>query len=365
VLVWLAWIGVTAGLFGLAQWLHGGVWPLGATFTRWDGAWYYSVVQYGYGAGRLHGQSNVAFFPLYPILVTGVQRLLFVPGITAAVGVSVVSMGAALVVFYDMVRRRYHESVARWATLLLAFNPFGLFFGFIYTESLYLLLSVAVFWLLERRAWWWAAVVAGLASASRPQGAILALIVVAQWLWSTHRRWWPLDWQGAIPVLKAAGLGLTGISGLVLFAAFLQLHNHDALAFAHVQVYWGRTGVSNLWPAWQAFVATTLHHTINHHILFSDVVWYVAIAVGIAGAGLLLWQREYWFAAYVVLGLVVPLASGSIEGMDRYVMVLFPIYIAVARALQNWERRLAVVASGLVFSLFWLIYLDPRQLFFG
>ncbi len=364
--VWLVWILVTAGLFGLAQWVHGGIWSPAAEFTRWDGAWYLSVVQYGYAGGSIHGQTNIAFFPLYPLLVSVLQHGLFIPMVAAAVSVSVMCFGGALLLFYDLVRRQYDEHTAQWATLLLAFNPFGLFFAFAYTESLYLLLSVAVFWLLARRGFWWAAVVAGIAAGSRPQGVILALFVVAGWLWQNRAALRRPARRMTSVALQAVALGLVSTGGLALFAAYLQVHNHDALAFVHVQVYWGRVGVSNLWPALWGFAEGVRHHTIPHPILFSDVVWYGAIVAGVAGGALLVWQREYWYAAYVLLGLAIPLASGSIEGMDRYVMVLFPLYVAVARALQlRWERRLALMASVCTFAVFWLIYLDPRQLFFG
>lgn len=356
---------MSAGLLALAQWLHGGVWPLGATFTRWDGAWYYSIVQDGYGTGSLHGQVNVAFFPLYPLLVTGVQALFRLPGWVAGVSVSVAAFVAALVLLYNLVARCWGNVVARWSVLLLAFNPFGLFFVFIYTESLYLLLSVAVFWALERRRWWTAAMAAGLASATRPQGLLLGLVVVTWWGWQTREAWRQsfaskLGW-----LMQGISLALVSAAGLLAFAAYLQGHNGDALAFAHVQVYWGRVGVTNLWPSLHEFIRGTLHHTINHAILFSDTVWYGSIVAGLIGGGLLVWQREYWYAAYVFLGVTAPLTSGGIEGMDRYGMVLFPIYIAVAGWLGRAGRVLAVTASGLAFALFWLIYLDPRQLFFG
>jgi hypothetical protein len=363
----MVWILITAGLFGVAQVLHGRVWPLDAMFSRWDGGWYLSVLRYGYKGGQIYEQTNVAFFPLYPLIAKAVWHGFAIQKmVTAAVSVSVVCFGGALVLFYDLVRRRYSSSIARWATVLLGFNPFGLFFGLVYTESLYLLLSVGVFWLTERRWFWWAAAAAGVATASRPQGVILALMVVARWLWLKRLELSRAGWRTVRVALQALAMGLVGVSGLVVFGVYLQLHNHDALAFAHVQVYWGRIGMSNLWPALWGFAEGVRHHTIASSILFSDLIWYASIAAGLAGGLLLLRQREYWYAAYVALGVFVPLSSGSIEGMDRYVMVLFPIYIAVVVALhEGWERRLAVLASGLAFVAAWLIYLDPRQLFFG
>jgi Gpi18-like mannosyltransferase len=360
----VVWLLVTAALFGLAQWLHGGAWPPAGQFARWDGAWYLSVATDGYAAGAIHGQANVAFFPLYPLLVAGVRWLFLVPAWVAGVVVSVASFGAGLVVLYNLARRRYGERTARWATLLAAFNPFALFFGLVYTESLYWLLSVTVFWFIQQRRWWPAAAAAGMVAATRPVGAVLAVMVLAAWSWD-RRRAWGQPSQRLKLTATAAGLVILSLSGLLIFAAYLQINNHDALAFAHVQKYWGRTSFADLFPFTQAFVLGVIHRNIDHRILFSDLVWYAATLAGVAGTALLVKQREYLYASYVALGLLVPLSSGSLEGMDRYVMVMFPIYFALANWLHARAMVLRVAAGGLAFALFWLIYLDPRQLFFG
>ncbi len=364
-MVWCVWIAATAVLFGLAQHWFGAVWPLEHTFQRWDGGWYETIANQGYTLGAAHKQTNVVFFPLYPVIVALVRRVVPASTLAAGVGVSLASFGGALVLFYDLVRRRYDASAARWATVLLAFNPFGLFFGLAYTESLFLLLSVAVFWLLARRMWWSAAVIASLAGATRPVGISLGLIVVAQWLWAHRQDPAGHRWQ---TVLTAAGLGIVSLGGLAAFMAFLQAYNHDSLAFAHVQRYWGRLGpphlVSELRASWHQYLFNLRHHIWVLTRLNAFVVWYAATLAGVAGVWLLVRQREYWFALYVGLGVAVPLASGTVGSMDRYVMVLFPLYIAAARALNGWARRLVTSASIAMWAGFWLLYLGQRM-FFG
>ncbi len=43
------------------------------TFAAWDSGWYWTIARHGYryNAG---GQSSIAFFPLYPLLMRGLAR---------------------------------------------------------------------------------------------------------------------------------------------------------------------------------------------------------------------------------------------------------------------------------------------------
>ena len=64
------------GLLVLAPWAaRRGVGVLHLLATRSDAEWYLGIARHGYDAGQ--GQSNLAFFPLYPGLVAGVGRELF------------------------------------------------------------------------------------------------------------------------------------------------------------------------------------------------------------------------------------------------------------------------------------------------
>ena len=358
-------MGLSTAVLLAGQVLFNAQWSFFRLFIRWDAGWYGSVAEFGYRPGGIYEQTNVAFFPLYPLLVRAVFRLTHMSLVAAGLTVSLVCFTVALVVFYDLVARRYGEAVARMSTLLLAFNPFGLFFGLMYTESLFLLLSVLTFWLIDRRWWWWAAVAAAAGSATRSVGVALAAIVVASWmvehrdlvLAKAKRRWLGYG-------LTVLGLGAISVSGLLLFSLYLWQHNHDFLGYVHAVRYWGRTGVSNLWPQLHGAVHELLHHP-PYAVVFEYLVWYGSLGAGLVGLGLLLWQRDWWLAIFVAMGLAAPLLSGTVGSINRYTMVLFPLYIGFTRALKERERILAVVASGLLFVGFWLIYVSPRQLFFG
>src|SRR5262249_48772624 len=101
--------------------------------------------------------------------------------------------------------------LARLALLLLALNPYAVFFSMGYTESLFLLLSIAVFMALGDGRWLLASLLAALAVLTRITGMLLLLPMSfaaaqsLQWRWPGWRRAWrPLT---ALAMPMAAQIG--------------------------------------------------------------------------------------------------------------------------------------------------------------
>jgi hypothetical protein len=75
------------GLLVLARWAHvkgHGVWPTLA--TSWDSVWCLGIADHGYAdeLGTHVNHNNLAFFPLYPVLIKAVAAV--TPGSRATVG---------------------------------------------------------------------------------------------------------------------------------------------------------------------------------------------------------------------------------------------------------------------------------------
>ena len=172
--------GVTGG-FG---WL-GDV--LAAPAARWDAAWYLVIARYGYRPDLgVYTSSRTAFFPLYPL---GLRTIAWfgVPQVLAGV---LLSVGAFTLALYGIHRLTTLElargawpslagdrvaEAARLAVLLTAFAPMAFFFSAVYSESLYLALSVGLFWSARHGRWMWVGVLGALAGATRSTGLVLIL----------------------------------------------------------------------------------------------------------------------------------------------------------------------------------------------
>lgn len=326
--------------------------------VSWDGQWYTSIIRNGYQAAPILSQANVAFFPLYPMLV-GALHALGIPLLVAGVGLSLSAFLAYLVVLYRLVTRLASEALARWAVVLQVCVPFSFFFTMVYTESFFLLLCALFFYLLYRRQPYWAAVIAGLASGTRVTGLLLGVVLIT-WLISQayrDRSLQPATWA------KAGLLGLISCSGLLAFMLFLNVRTDDPLAFVTVQQYWGRAeGFGFLLVEIKRMVLEVKLASIYGLILIG---WYGMTIVGLVAAAVLLQRRQLYLALFMALTLIIPLASGTATSMNRYVAGALPFAIALAYLSQNWRYRYrwllaaAMVLAGLVFTAVFMLESHP------
>ena len=241
VLVWVAGVGAVAMLgFGPARKvlqhaaLTHGFGSLGdllvAPAARWDAGWYLLIANHGYqpslGAATA---ARGAFFPLYPLLVRALSTLLVAP-VLAGVAVSTLALALAL---YGLHRLTSLETgsrdAARLAVMVSALAPMAFFFSAVYSESLYLALSVGTFWFARKGRWALTGMLGALAAATRPTGVLLLVPALVLYVygprqdrppdalaWRRYRIRRDVLWLALIP----AGMGL--------FAAYLALAGGDA-----------------------------------------------------------------------------------------------------------------------------------------
>ena len=120
---------------------------LAAPAVRWDSIHYLAIAQHGYTS-----ESATVFYPLYPLLV---RAFGFLIGSDAASGVmiSLAALTVALVLLHRLTMLEVGRRAADVTVLLVAFAPLSLFFSAVYTESLFLALSVASIYAARRGRW--------------------------------------------------------------------------------------------------------------------------------------------------------------------------------------------------------------------
>jgi Mannosyltransferase (PIG-V) len=340
----------------------GGFWDmLLSPLARWDAVWYLGIADHGYHGHA--GGAHAAFFPLYPLVVRGVAEL--VGGsrgalLVSAYLVSLAAFAAALYLLYRLAALELGRHAARTALLLLALFPGSLYFGAPYSESLFLLASVAAFYAARTGRWMWAGGAAAAAAATRSAGILLLLPLAA--IYVRERGW--------RPGRDAAWL-LLGPLGLGAFALYLGLAHGDALAFLDVQHAWYRHFAGPLGGAWNGLVAGVdgarqLLSGSRRPVYFQEaggdpfrvasmnlmlLVFLVFALVGSWGV----WRRlpfpyALWTGVALLLPLSFPVGPQPLMSLPRFLSVLFPLFMWLA--LECEERRarewmVAVFALGL------------------
>src|SRR5213593_2639747 len=139
-------------------------------WARWDSVWFLRIAEHGYGAAS--GVAS-AFYPLYPLTLAGLGRVLGGHYVLAGILVSLAATLASFMLLYRLAEDRLGAEGARRAVLYLAVFPMSLFLQAVYSESLFLALALAAFVLGERRRWLGAGVATGLAVLTRVAGVAL------------------------------------------------------------------------------------------------------------------------------------------------------------------------------------------------
>jgi hypothetical protein len=318
-------------------------------WAKWDSQWYVQVARGGYLYQPLQ-QSNVAFFPLFPLLMRLAAPL---AGGNLVLAGFLVSNGAFLLALVFLYRLAEFEvrgfagatpldarGASRRTLWYLALFPTAFFFSAVYTESLFLLLSVAAIYCARRR-WWVAAAAAGLlAAATRNLGVLLWALVLWEWMraqgWRLvriHRRdnWWAL-WAGIKRNwLEVVIVGVIPL-GLLLYAAFLQVNFARPTAFVEVQAAWNRRNIGPVAVVLREINALA-DFTLNRSNL--SRLMNLGALLGALAVVPAVWRRlGEGYAIYVLILLLVP-ASSALQSMIRYALPLFPVFIV----LGWWGRR--------------------------
>lgn len=321
--------------------------------SRWDTGFYVSIVEEGY---RYEGVAlpSVPFFPLLPLAMRALLPLVGDP-VSAGILAANLALLAASILFYRLVEMRWGEAVADRAIWYLLIFPASFFGSAIYSESIFLLTAVAAL-LFARQGRWEAAAVSGfLAGTARFMGIVVAPLLLLEW-WCARRR----APEGAGPpwtgLLAAAAVPL----GTLAYMGYLQRAFGDALAFLRGSAAWGRAPeppvalLGELFAPppggwWAALLGGGFH--LDNWTDFLFVL--VFLAMGVA----LLWNREWPEGAYVLAGALVPLSSGLLMSQRRYMWVLFPAFILLARWGQHaWVDRLVTAVSLILLGYFMALF---------
>jgi hypothetical protein len=346
--------------------------PLENLPARFDAGWYSDIAYGGYYWDRQFGrQRNIAFFPAMPLLMrpVGVALGMRVPGVPrdrrvlralwAGVIVSLAAFALALVYLSRLSDRLGGPDAARAAPLLLAAYPFAVFFSVPYSESIFLLGSVAAFHHFHREEWLRAAGFGLLAGLSRPNGCLLsvplAMLAVAQVAAASRTAWFRPSRAWLRPLgPRLAAAAAPGVA-MLAFTAYLYALTHVPFAWARMHAAWGRTwGTGPLVSGWNLLLEHGLAGAVER-IPFdtantAGAVFAAALIVPVAR---LLGPA---YAAFVLLNLLPPVLAGGALSLGRLTSTLFPIFIALAmlvprRSVAGWAAAFALL-QGFTATLF-------------
>lgn len=313
----------TLAKYNFPQWIKG--------FAQFDGIFYLRIAQDGYS------QFEHAFFPLYPVLINFLTPIFTGNKLITSLFIANASFLAGLFVFRKylllILPAAQHKHIACIILALLLF-PTSFFFGSSYTEGLFFLLVVSVFYFLYKKNYLLVAILAFLASLTRFIGVFLFIPIFISILQTSNFKF---------QIYKKILAILSPFLGLSLYIYYLWSTIGDPFAFFTSQTAFGAGRSTQL-----VLLPQVLYRYLK--ILVSarvDMVYFVAclelITFLFVFTILILQLRDLLHSKnktllglnlFSLTNLLVPTLTGTLGSIPRYglLSLSFFIYIGLLKS---------------------------------
>lgn len=313
-------------------------------WANFDGEHYLSIAIFGYKG------LEQAFFPLYPLLISVLSKpfssdlpALIVNSITAGIIISNIAFLFSLVVLYKLIRIDFSKRIAFFTLSLLAFFPTSFYFGAVYNESLFLLLTTLAFFNARKSNWFLASFFGMLASSTRIFGVFLLPVFLLEAI--LQKRYQGLFWIILIPI------------GLGVYMYYQYISVGDPLAFYHLQDLVGEQRQSNFVLLPQVYYRYLkmlgtfgTYNPINQTIIFELFTGIIFLILPIYGYFKKI-RISYLFYAFIIF--IITTVQGSFSSLPRYCLVFFPSFIALALYLDQLPKlvKMVIMMSSILFLM--------------
>ncbi len=311
-----------------------------SSWANFDGVHYLNIALKGY-------TTEMRFFPLYPLLVKILSWwsdkdtvFFYIAFIT-----SHLLLLLGLFQYYRLIRLDYREKTT-WLTIIcILIFPTSFFFGSIYSESLFLFLVISSLYYARTKNWYLAGLMAAFASATRVVGLILLPVLIIEFMQTKKK-----SFVQGIPILLAP-------LGFIFYSIYCFIMWKNPLLFLHLQgnLQNGRSVNSLVFPLQTIYRYFRMIFTVSP-LQYDWWIVMLEFAVFIWGIVLLflMWKhriRPSYFV-FTILGFSIPILSGTLSGLPRYVLPLFPFFLTIALIKNRWIIFLyAVICLILSFIL--------------
>ncbi len=327
--------------FGYVSLPHSGFFPNShfvSSLANWDGGHYLGIADGGYD--QIY---QYAFFPLYPLLI-GILGNIIHSNLFAGILISIGSAFLGVQLLFQLVSIEYGKKVAEKTVMALLFFPMSFYFLTVYSEGLFLFLTLATFLSIRKKRFFWATIFATLASATRLAGLGIVLALWAQTYFTVgiNRRNWFI---------------LLAPLGFLTYCFYLYQMTGDPFYFVTAESHWQRSvGFPGM-----SFLNTLSDLLTPGFIIKGHFNTLMDFLFTIFGIGFILKAYKSLSLDYTIFGifsLLLPLFSSTLSAIPRYLLVIFPIFILLATAKNRYANLLYQMLSLMLLSIFSVLFIN-------
>lgn len=330
---------------GLPNWLWG--------FGNFDGVHYLRIASLGYSS-----QYTQSFFPLFPLII----KLATYKDLYVIVGliISLIFSLLAIVVLFKLFSLDYSKEVALLSVSIYILFPTSFYLISIYSESLFLFLSVLSIYSLRKQKFVLSGILAALSSSTRVVGIFLSMFILLELILYIRNK----KIQKSELINRLIGLIIAPF-GLLSYMIYLQVKFNDALYFLHALPNFG-TGRSSsdftLLPQvffrYLKIITSIPINSYNFFIAFLELFLTTFFLFFLIYSFKKI-RFSYWLFTFGCF--ILPTLTGTLTSMPRYLLMcflLFPlIYLKFKKFIYLYvfvSMILQILLVGLFIRGYWV-----------
>lgn len=314
-------------------------------WVRWDGPHYIDLAKNWYQKG---GEQSlwIVFYPLYPIMIK-IFNFFVNDFASSAVIVSILFSFSASILLFELTLVDFNKKVSLMSVWFLNIFPTSYFLQASYTESLYLSISLLTVYLFRKKLYFPAGTTGLLSSMTRINGIILIPLLLIE-----------------EKISKKNLLALVSI--LLGLLSYLSINY-----FTFGQFFYFIYPLSSNWHKRFEWPWIGLNNLISSIPNYNNPLFY-AYATEVSAVVLTFFLSIYIFlkirksyAIYTFLNLLLILSTSFVVSTPRYILILFPLFIAFANISKSNKIIFALISLLFLILLifFSVLYTQGRWAF--
>ncbi|MBD3363432.1 hypothetical protein GF362_06975 [Candidatus Dojkabacteria bacterium] len=339
-------------------------WDLIDLHSRWDSFWYLDIAKNGYSLEGSHGMANIVFFPIYPGLITISAPLFLNNYMLAGWTISLIFLILAVVYLYKLVDEFHPNIKPEEVICFLIIFPTSFFLNAIYTESLFLFLSILCFYYLLKKNYKIAGITGFFAALTRPTGVFLFAPMLWEFLTSN------LDWFNKLNNQIKSLLNSSSktkkfvkpkINFISIFYVTLPIIGLFSFLFFHYIKFGDLFKYFEIMKAWDRRI---FGFHPEHFMVFSPAALtnlsldLLFVLFGLICIFFIFKKLRTSYGIYSLLALSTPILTGTLMSIGRYELVIFPIFIILASIKSKNIKQIYTFTSILLMAVNIILFVN-------
>jgi Gpi18-like mannosyltransferase len=310
-------------------------------FAKWDSPHYMYIAQNGY-TNQGDAANFIVFFPLYPFLVRLITFDFAYINLSGLI-ISNISSLIAVIYLFKLAKLDYSDSVAKKAVLFLSVFPTAYFLSAVFTESLFLALTIASLYYARNAKWAYTGVLGLLASLTRIAGLLLLPVLIVEYL---HQKEWKI--KATDP--KLIWTSLPAIGFLIYLLINYQVTGNFFTFIEIERTHWSETlnPINGLLGA----VGWSTNGAFPDNIIigYAQII-FAALGLTMVIAGFIAAYKHKLrpsYAVYTLLIWMLAVATSFWISIPRYVLSMFPMFMLFA--LLSRKKAVTIMLTVVSFA---------------